>query len=107
MMVGRGTGSCAQGFGVCCVHVASIDPLSSTPCAALPGHDAPTGGSCGPDVNRRQLSTVEIQEKIIYLQNPSFPLSDENGGDVTLTLVPRDEDVVQYRLDFITFEVSL
>ena len=103
MSVGRGTGSCAQGFGVCCVHVAAIG-AGDLECIALPGHDAPTGGSCGTDGNRRQLNTVEIQEKIIYLQNPSFPLSDENGGEVTLTLLPRDEDVVQFRLDFITFE---
>ena len=100
-MVGRGTGSCAQGLGVCCVHVVNIES-PDIPCTALPGHDTPTGGACS-----RQLNTVEIQEKIIYLQNPSFPLSDENGGDVTLTLVPRDEDVVQYRLDFITFEENV
>ena len=98
-VVGRARGSCAQGFGVCCVHVAAITGGSPVfACNALPGHDSPC------ETSSRQLSSFKIQEKIIYLQNPSFPLSDESNGEEVLTLVPRDEDVVQFRLDFVTFE---
>ena len=100
-VVGRDTGPCAQGFGVCCVHIIAI--TNGIRCPPLPGHDPPTGDMC-PDLNRRQLSTIEVQEKLVYLQNRNFPRYDENDEDVILTLVPRDEDVVQYRLDFITFE---
>ena len=55
----------------------------------------------------RQIQTrdTEIRERIIYIQNPSYPRSDDGGGEETFTMVPRDEDVVQFRIDFIEFEV--
>ena len=73
---GKRSGSCAQGFGVCCVFI-----ISSS------------------DGNQR------LEQKVTYLRNTDFPASNTEDLVQTITLMPRDGDTTQYLLNFLTFKV--
>ena len=73
---GKRSGSCAQGFGVCCVFI-----ISSS------------------DGNQR------LEQKVTYLRNTAFPAPNTEDTVQTITLMPRDGDTTQYLLNFLTFKV--
>ena len=41
-----------------------------------------------------------------YLRNPSWPGGDTRASLQTVQLVPRDNDICQLRLDFLTFTLD-
>ena len=76
-MKGQPRGSCASGFGTCCVFIS--DGLN-------------------------ELKVLE--RKISYLQNPNYPRVNTTSFRETVEIIPIDEKIKQIRLDLIDFEVS-
>ena len=67
-----------KGFGVCCVQIISTDEASA-----------------------------RVDHRFAYLRNPNYPQPDTMDRTQTVTLMPRDDDTVQFRLDFLNFKVSI
>ena len=76
-MKGQPRGTCASGFGTCCVFIS--DGLN-------------------------ELKVLE--RKISYLQNPNYPRVNTTAFRETVEIIPIDEKIKQIRLDLIDFEVS-
>ena len=49
--------------------------------------------------------TARVDQKVTYLRNPSFPQADTMDRMQTISLVPRDNDTMQFLLEFLDFKV--
>ena len=76
-MKGQPRGTCASGFGTCCVFISD------------------------------GLNDLKVLErKVSYLQNPNYPRVNTTSFRETVEIIPIDETIKQIRLDLIDFEVS-
>ena len=76
-MKGQPRGTCASGFGTCCVFISD------------------------------GLNDLKVLErKVTYLQNPNYPRVNTTSFRETVEIIPIDETIKQIRLDLIDFEVS-
>jgi len=72
-------GSCAQGFGTCCVFTKSC--TEGTP-------------------------MITLENEVDYIENPNFPATDSGKAVCMLQIQPRSENICQVRLDFEMFELD-
>ena len=77
-MNGQPRGSCASGFGTCCVFISD---------------------------GMNELKVVE--RKVGYIQNPNYPRDNSSTFRDTVEIRPISEKIRQIRLDMIDFEVTL
>ena len=76
---GEASGSCASGFGTCCVFISKSDTA---------------------------LGMINFNTKIAYLQNPNFPQERKDALMQTIQLDPINENICQIRLDFLEFQMD-
>ena len=48
----------------------------------------------------------EVDQKVAYFTNPSFPLPDRSPNYCTYTIKVTDPDICQVRMDFLSFRIS-
>ena len=49
---------------------------------------------------------ARIDQKVAYLRNPAFPQADTMDRMQTVSLIPRDNDTMQFLVELIDFKVS-
>ena len=76
-MLGQARGTCASGFGTCCVFISD-------------------------GLNRLKV----LDRKVSYLQNPNYPRDNNTSFRETVDIRPMSEKIRQIRLDMIDFEVT-
>jgi len=77
---GLSEGSCASGFGACCLFISSMKT---------------TGGG-----------VAHLDTKVGYLQNPAYPQEDTGALMQMVQLVPATDSVCQLRIDLVDFELD-
>ena len=73
------SGTCASGFGTCCVFVSRSDLI---------------------------MGMVTFDTKVSYLLSPHYPQQQNEVLLQTIQLVPRDKNICQIRLDFLEFQTD-
>ena len=74
---GTTSGSCAMGFGVCCVFIF---------------------------ISSSMQGKVNVRHKVSYLQTPNYPQAQTTAFIQTVQVEPYNDNVCQIRLDFMDFQ---
>ena len=83
---------CAAGFGSCCVckyYTARIWSVQILRLLCM--------------ILVRNSCNGEVDQKVSYFTNPSYPLPDRSPNYCTYTIKVQDADICQVRIDFLTF----